>query len=62
MTVELLRRGSCWTVVVDGQVAVSRESYQVASNVVDHLEHPERFDASESASVAASIRSWRERP
>ncbi len=48
--------GGSWAVYVGDMAFVTRESYQVASHVAYHLEHPEAWDESESAEVAESIR------
>lgn len=53
---------STWTVLVDGVPWITRESFTVAMNVAHHLEHPEAWDASESAEVAESIRKHLAKP
>jgi prophage tail gpP-like protein len=45
-----------WYVYVDGLLVVSKESYQVASNLVDALNNPDRQHNTEAREVARVIR------
>ena len=44
-----------FTLSYNGRKVLREESYQVASNVMDFLLHPDRMDGSECAEVARSI-------
>lgn len=58
LSVEVRREDGYWSVFVSGQRMVDRESHTVAENVKFYLEHPDRWDHSESCDVADSIRRW----
>ena len=51
-----------WSVYVDGERIIDRESYTVANNIAWHLENPAKWDYSESCEVASQIRSHRPAP
>lgn len=56
LTTELRNIGGYWWVIVNGQLIVDRESFEVADRVKFYLDHPEQWDYSESCEVADSIR------
>jgi len=60
MQTEVRNEGGCWSVFVDGQRMVDRESFTVADRVKWYLDNPQRWDHSESCDVADSIRRWAE--
>lgn len=59
MITEIRRDSGYWDLFVDGVRVIERESYAVVDKVRHHLQHPEDWDASESAEVADKIREWR---
>jgi len=58
MRAELRREGSYWSVYVNGVRTVDRDSYTVASRVVDELHNPGCHAMSEATEVARSICKW----
>lgn len=56
--IEVRHEAGYWSVYVNGQRLVDRESYEIAHQIAHHLAHPEEHDNSESAEVAESIRRW----
>ena len=58
MTIEVRHENAYYSVFVNGVRLVDRESFAVADRIADHLRHPERYDNSECAEVAESIRRW----
>ena len=58
MTIELRKTGSFWSVFVNGYRLVDRESYAIASRVVDELKSPGCHAPSEATEVARSIAKW----
>lgn len=56
MNVEVKKEAGYYSVVVDGQRMVDRESFAVADRVKFYLDHPEQADTSESSEVAHQIR------
>lgn len=56
MIAELRHEGGFWSLYVDGQRAIDRESFAVADRVKYYLDHPTAWDHSESCEVAHTIR------
>lgn len=56
MHTEIRNEGGCWSVFVNGQRTVDRESFAVADRVKFYLDHSQAWDYSELCDVADSIR------
>lgn len=55
LNAEVRHEAGCWSVYVNGQRIVDRESFAIADRVRGFLERPETLDNSESACVVRSI-------
>lgn len=60
MQVEIRKESGYWSVFVNGQRMVDRESFAVADRIVDELKQPGCHYPSESWEVAESIRRYME--
>lgn len=56
MQVDIRQEDDGFSVFINGNRAVDRESYQVASNVQYHLLYPDDYDGSECAQMAEILR------
>lgn len=56
VNVEVRNESGYWSVFVNGQRTVDRESFAVADRVKFYLDNPKRWDYSECCDVADSIR------
>jgi hypothetical protein len=56
--VEVRNEGGYFSVFVNGQRLVDRESYQIAENVAHALRNPEEWQRTESHEVAGQILRW----
>ena len=58
MTAEIRKEGGYWSLYVNGQRTVDRESFAVVDRVKWYLDNPLAWEPSESCEVADSIRKW----
>lgn len=58
---EIRREGGYWSLFVDGQRMIDRESFAVVDRVKERVDNPALDDLSEATEVARSIRKWQGR-